>query len=68
MQKNARAWFALVAMAFVMAVIVFAAAGTIAFRRGWIFLGVFLGASAALLRTSVTLTHAEVVALAAHWR
>jgi len=46
--RNARAWVALVAMALVMAAIVFGAAGTLSFWRGWAFLGMFLGASAAL--------------------
>jgi protein-S-isoprenylcysteine O-methyltransferase Ste14 len=48
MLANPKAWIALAAMAVVMAVLVFAAAGTVFFWRGWVFLGVFLAASAAL--------------------
>lgn len=48
MRSNAGAWVSLAILAVVMAVLVFGAAGSVAFWRGWAFLGVFFVASVAL--------------------
>ena len=41
-----RAWFALVVLAAVMALLLFMAAGTMSYWRAWVYLGIFFGASA----------------------
>ena len=43
---NAKAWAALAALALVMALLIFGAAGTTAYWQGWVYLAIFTGASA----------------------
>jgi protein-S-isoprenylcysteine O-methyltransferase Ste14 len=43
---RARAWFALVVLAVVMGVLLFAAAGTLRYWQAWVYLSIFFGASA----------------------
>jgi protein-S-isoprenylcysteine O-methyltransferase Ste14 len=43
---NAKAWFALAALAVVMGLLVFASAGTVSYWQGWVYLAIFFGASA----------------------
>lgn len=45
---NARAWLALVALAIVMGLLLFVPAGTLDYWEAWVYLGVFVGASALL--------------------
>ena len=42
---EARAWFALAVLTAVMALLLFAAAGTVHYWQGWVYLGVFAGVS-----------------------
>lgn len=45
MSLNAKAWVAVVALAAVMALLIFGAAGTVSYRQGWAYLAVFTSAS-----------------------
>jgi protein-S-isoprenylcysteine O-methyltransferase Ste14 len=45
MNLAARAWVSLVALAAIMAVVLFVAAGTVRYWQGWVYLAVFIGAS-----------------------
>jgi protein-S-isoprenylcysteine O-methyltransferase Ste14 len=50
MKLEARAWLSLALLAVVMGLVLFAAAGTIRYWQGWIYLLVFFGLSAAITR------------------
>src|SRR5262245_25281493 len=43
----ARAWFALIVLDLVLAALLFGTAGTLRYWQGWVYLAIFLGASAA---------------------
>jgi protein-S-isoprenylcysteine O-methyltransferase Ste14 len=47
---NTRAWLSLVALAIVMALLLFVPAGTIRFWHAWVYLGLFFGLSAVITR------------------
>ena len=42
---RARAWFALIALVFVMSLLLFVPAGTVCYWEGWVYLSIFTGAS-----------------------
>jgi len=53
---NARAWIALAVLAFVMGLLLFACAGTLAYWQAWVYLSVFIGAGA-LITVYLTRRH-----------
>src|SRR6516164_5848922 len=45
-RPSARAWFALAILGFVMGLLLFVPAGTVDYWQGWVYLSIFMGASA----------------------
>lgn len=43
--SNAKAWFGLIFLAFVMGLLLFVPAGTVCYWQAWVYLGIFIGAS-----------------------